>query len=121
MMGWSVHLRKLVLRALVLLLRVIYPPLDALVKRIRVTPGIPVANPSSSYWTTPPSSISRNGSGPDSKLPSYADIVVIGSGITGTGFTRTILDHDNKHRQTNEPLRLVMLEARDACSGATGR
>ena len=119
--GWNMHLRKLVIRVMVRLIRLVYPPLDALVKRIRVSPGIPVSNPSAPYWTAPPSPISRHGSGPDATLPSYADIVVIGSGITGTSFARTILDYDQKHRQKGDSLRLVMLEAREACSGATGR
>jgi hypothetical protein len=115
------QLRKLVNRVLVRLLRLVYPPLDALFKRIRVSPGIPVSSPSSPYWTAPLSPISKHGSGPDSKLPSYADIVVIGSGISGTSFARTIMDYDEKHRQNADPLQLVMLEARDVCSGATGR
>jgi glycine/D-amino acid oxidase-like deaminating enzyme len=50
-------------------------------------------------------------------LPNYADVVIIGSGIAGTAIARTLLDHQYK----GSPLRVVMLEARDVCSGATGR
>lgn len=55
--------------------------------------------------------------------------MIIGSGITGTSFARAILDYDyaacgtgNDVREKREgPPRVVMLEARDACSGATAR
>jgi len=41
-------------------------------------------------------------------------VVIIGSGITGTAAARTLL--------ANSPdLRVAMLDAREACSGATGR
>ena len=45
--------------------------------------------------------------------PAY-DVVVIGSGITGTSFAYNALSRQGT-------LRVVMLEARDVCSGATGR
>ncbi|CAM1503167.1 Fc.00g079430.m01.CDS01 [Cosmosporella sp. VM-42] len=48
------------------------------------------------------------------ELPSSADIVVIGSGITGTLVAKSCLDTwPNKS--------VVVLEAREFCSGATGR
>ncbi|KAF8554435.1 FAD dependent oxidoreductase [Imleria badia] len=53
-----------------------------------------------------------------SDLPQHADIVVIGSGITGTSVARTLLDRT--HAEGKHPV-ILMLEARDACSGATGR
>lgn len=82
--------------------------------RISVSPGIPVPNPSSSYWTVPNSPIARHGA--DAMLPSEVDVVVIGSGITGTATAKAILENS-----FDFTLRLAMLEARDACSGATGR
>lgn len=90
-------------------------------KRIQSSPGIPVPNPSTPYWNTPSSPISRHGSDPGSIVPSYADVVVIGSGITGTSFARTLLDYDADHARKSKPLQVVMLEAREVCSGATGR
>lgn len=75
------------------------------------------------------SSADSNSSSGRDELAQYADIVVIGSGITGTCFARTILDWD-AHEQKAEgsfsgeehkSLQLVMLEARELCSGATGR
>lgn len=62
----------------------------------------------------PPSPISDHGSDETAKLPERADIVVLGSGMTGTAFARTIMEN-------NKELKVVMLEARGACSGATGR
>ncbi|KAJ7057123.1 FAD dependent oxidoreductase [Mycena amicta] len=81
--------------------------------RIDESPGIPVPQPTTSFWAIPASSISQWGA--DEKLvPEYADVVVIGSGITGTAVARTLLE-------APDPPRVVMLEARDACSGATAR
>jgi hypothetical protein len=47
--------------------------------------------------------------------------VIIGSGITGTSFARAILGHNSGNDVQGKPLKIIMLEARDTCSGATGR
>lgn len=51
--------------------------------------------------------------------------VVIGSGISGASFVRALLNADrkriNKGGYEHKRLSVVMLEAHDACSGATGR
>ncbi|KEF54016.1 uncharacterized protein A1O9_09811 [Exophiala aquamarina CBS 119918] len=47
-------------------------------------------------------------------LPSSADVVIIGSGITGLSVARTVL-------ASNPSLHVAVLEARTLCSGATGR
>jgi glycine/D-amino acid oxidase-like deaminating enzyme len=47
-------------------------------------------------------------------LPSSADVVIIGSGITGYSVARTLLAN-------NSNIRVTVLEARTICSGATGR
>lgn len=88
---------------------------DVLLKRISPSPGIPQLNASIPYWTIPLSPIARQGH--DVPLPSDADIVIIGSGITGTSVAKALLEQD----RGTEPLKIVMLDARDACSGATGR
>lgn len=80
-------------------------------KRLQISPGLPVANPTLSFWTVPPSTVAKH----VSNLPPHADIVIIGSGLTGTSFARAVLTHGSEH------LQVVMLEARDACSGASGR
>ena len=79
-------------------------------RRLKASPGIPVSNPTLSFWTVPNAPIAKH----LSDLPSHADIIILGSGITGTSFARTILDYGS-------PLQVVMLDARDACSGASGR
>ncbi|KAH8101475.1 FAD dependent oxidoreductase [Cristinia sonorae] len=84
--------------------------LNSLSKRIKESPGLPVPNPTLSFWTVPKSKISSNGKA----IPETADIVVIGSGITGTSFSYNALKLDGS-------LKIVILEARDVCSGATGR
>lgn len=51
-------------------------------------------------------------------LPSSADIAIIGSGIAGASVAHTIL---NECEATGIKKRVVLLEAREICSGATGR
>ncbi|KDQ55012.1 hypothetical protein JAAARDRAFT_135046 [Jaapia argillacea MUCL 33604] len=83
-------------------------------QRIKASPGIPWGpNSTLSFWTVPPSPIAKHTA---ETFITHADIVVIGSGITGTSFVRAAL-----HYAGERPLKIVMLEARDACSGATGR
>ncbi|KAF9480280.1 FAD dependent oxidoreductase [Pholiota conissans] len=94
---------------------------ETLSKRIALSPGVPQLNSSVPYWSIPLSPVAQHGK--DKELPLYADVVVIGSGISGTSVAKALLDHvrgdpDSKYV---EPLKVVMLEARDACSGATGR
>ena len=81
-------------------------------KRIESDPGLPVANPSVPFWHDVPSRIASH---KPNKLPQYVDVVVIGSGITGTSAARTLL------KQGGDDLKVLMLEARQTCSGATGR
>ncbi|KAI6043780.1 hypothetical protein EDC04DRAFT_2646948 [Pisolithus marmoratus] len=94
------------------------------------TPGLPIVEPTQSFWTYPPSAIlARLVQDPDgsqcSAMPEYADVVVIGSGISGASFVRTLLNVDrervNQGGHKHKRLSVVMLEAHDACSGATGR
>ncbi|CZR66526.1 related to FAD dependent oxidoreductase [Phialocephala subalpina] len=91
--------------------------LNALHARINASPGIPVSNPTTSFWL-------QNPPFPDlvdkqsKTIPRTADIVIIGSGITGASIARTIL---SECAAMGIQRRVVMLEARQACSGATGR
>ncbi|KAI0027001.1 FAD dependent oxidoreductase [Vararia minispora EC-137] len=86
--------------------------LDGIEGRLKCSPGVPVSCPTTPFWMIPPSSIADY----QSPFPPHADVVIIGSGITGTALARTILDYIGK-----ESLSVVMLEARTTCSGATGR
>ncbi|EGO19425.1 hypothetical protein SERLADRAFT_453397 [Serpula lacrymans var. lacrymans S7.9] len=81
-------------------------------KLLEASPGLPVPNPTIPFWTVPPAPIATHL--PLEYIPAYADIVIIGSGITAASFARTLFGE-------NDSLHVVMLEARDACSGATGR
>ncbi|KAL0950489.1 hypothetical protein HGRIS_007300 [Hohenbuehelia grisea] len=103
---------------------------DQLAQKLHRSPGLPVPNPSVAYWAVPPAPIALHGAENDAFFSDgevYADIVIIGSGLTGTAVARTLLDAERDRRAagtesaSDRPLRIVMLEARDACSGATAR
>ncbi|KAK5953960.1 hypothetical protein OHC33_005232 [Knufia fluminis] len=74
--------------------------------------GLPHPNPSTSYWQQPPDAVADLSTTSD--LPQNADIVIVGSGISGSSIAYNLL--------TAKPeLKIVMLEARQAASGASGR
>ncbi|KAJ1306091.1 hypothetical protein OPQ81_010803 [Rhizoctonia solani] len=89
---------------------------NTLLARISQTPGIPSFPTTDSYWpkTVPESDRLLHTS--EARLPERVDIVIIGSGITGALVARALLEHPN-----TSDLKIVVLEARDVCSGATGR
>ncbi|KAF2473727.1 FAD dependent oxidoreductase [Lindgomyces ingoldianus] len=73
--------------------------------------GLPAPNPLPSYWHIPKSPLANH---IESELPSECDYVIIGSGISGTLIAYGLF--------CSEPgSRVVILEAREACGGATGR
>ncbi|OIW28863.1 DAO-domain-containing protein [Coniochaeta ligniaria NRRL 30616] len=76
--------------------------------------GLPTPNSTKSYWLNDPSKI-LYGHRTTQDLPETADIVIVGSGITGA-FAAHFLKHGDAPNDT-----VVMLEAREACWGATGR
>ncbi|TKA60646.1 hypothetical protein B0A49_03146 [Cryomyces minteri] len=80
--------------------------------RATILTGLPVANPTQSYWQNPPSDIADHRT--TEALPSSADYVVVGSGISGACVAYNLL-------LRRPAARVVILEARRACSGATGR
>lgn len=118
-------------------LKTIATDYDTIIKRISLSPGIPGwdtesnkdlghRNGTVSYWTVPSSPIARHGA--DAQVPSeVVDVVIIGSGISGTAVAKTLIERDTQLRgergaqDGKGTLRVVMLEARDTCSGATGR
>jgi hypothetical protein len=93
----------------------------------------PHPSPTTSYWQefppfSPEEGLVDHRTTPD--VPSKADTVIIGSGITGAAVAWNLLfgngpgqqpsdgeSHDAKEGET----KILMLEARGACSGATGR
>ncbi|EXJ85630.1 hypothetical protein A1O1_05996 [Capronia coronata CBS 617.96] len=75
---------------------------------------LPHDNPMPSYWLSFPSDLSKHRT--TEELPQEADVVVIGSGYSGAATAYNLLQKDGGKKPT-----VVILEARDACSGATGR
>ncbi|PYH94671.1 nucleotide-binding domain-containing protein [Aspergillus ellipticus CBS 707.79] len=92
---------------------------NALLTRLN-NPILPIPNPSTSYWQQhPPFPELVDIKSP--ALPSSADIVIIGSGISGASIAYTLLTQTQDQSATREPCRVVLFEARNICSGATGR
>lgn len=82
-------------------------------ERARIPVTLPQDDPTQSYWQDPPDKIADLKS--TEELPEQADIVIIGSGISGAAIAWNLLQDGNPSPS------IVMLEARQACSGATGR
>ncbi|KAK7744477.1 hypothetical protein SLS53_003361 [Cytospora paraplurivora] len=75
--------------------------------------GLPVPNSTLSYWHTDPSKkLLGYRSTPD--LPKEVDTVIIGTGMTGAFAARFL-------KESSPDSSLLVLEAREACWGATGR
>ncbi|KAH7153268.1 FAD dependent oxidoreductase [Dactylonectria macrodidyma] len=75
-----------------------------------VDPGIPVDNPTNSFWLSSPHPLANH----QSPWPTSADIVIIGSGISGTSIAHTVTSK-------RPDLNVVLVDARSLCSGATAR
>ena len=88
------------------------PKVVIMEQRAAIPPGLPRSNSSIPYWQDPPSSLADHRSTSD--LPERTDVLVIGSGITGACVAYNLLDR-------LDPPSVLILEARTACSGATGR
>ncbi|KAL4915095.1 FAD dependent oxidoreductase [Aspergillus aurantiobrunneus] len=73
-------------------------------------PGLPIISPTTPFWFSEPSKISKL----QSPWAPRADVIIIGSGMTAASLTRSLYAH-------KPSLRIVLVEARDLCSGATGR
>lgn len=130
--------------AIYTILRTLYQDYSALLARSRAPPGLPVPDPTSAFWQDhPPYPDLVNIQSPGGP-PRTADIVIIGSGITGLAIARTVLHELHRkgelllvpqaaqgrqqHHQApdgsgprREWVRVLVLEARQLCSGATGR
>ncbi|KAL2760071.1 hypothetical protein ACRALDRAFT_1067286 [Sodiomyces alcalophilus JCM 7366] len=105
-------------------------------QRARLPASLPCANPTASLWQTPLADIADIQA---PELPAVTDVVIVGSGITGAAIAWNLLSRAKSAGQQNHarlmnhathqrvgarvlpPNRVVMLEARQACSGATGR
>ncbi|KAJ4017859.1 hypothetical protein NW752_001767 [Fusarium irregulare] len=78
---------------------------------------LPVDNSTTSFWRSDPHTLDNHRSTPE--LPSHVDIAVIGSGYAGVATVYNILEQ-SKAKGISPP-KIAILEARQACSGATGR
>ncbi|KXT06277.1 hypothetical protein AC578_9106 [Pseudocercospora eumusae] len=86
--------------------------LHQLVQQLKKDPELPAEISTRSYWQQPPTRPLADLQ--SSKLPNNVDVVIIGSGITGCSVARQLLAQD-------AGLHIAMLDARQICSGATGR
>ncbi len=76
---------------------------------------LPTPTSSSSFWHSEPNEF-LIGHRTTEQLPAEADIVIVGSGITGTSAARYLAEDERAKGRS-----IVLLEAREACWGATGR
>ncbi|RFN50516.1 putative oxidoreductase ordl [Fusarium flagelliforme] len=77
-------------------------------------PGLPLPNATKAYWQDPPHRIANHRTTKDLPTSQVFDYVIIGSGISGAATAHKLLDRD-------PDLSILMIEARTAASGATGR
>ncbi|KAK1596704.1 FAD dependent oxidoreductase [Colletotrichum navitas] len=93
---------------------------QALLVRVNAAPGLPHEKPSSPYWLDDPPF-------PELKdmrsemLPREADVVIVGSGITGVAVARSLFAAVRGGGDNGDGPKVVVLEARSLCAGATGR
>jgi hypothetical protein len=90
---------------------------EALVARIKQGASLPHGNPTRSYWLEDPP-FPELVDIRSKRLPDKADVVIIGSGITGAAVARSLLQES---KRKDQDITITVLEARDICSGATGR
>ncbi|CAH0039099.1 unnamed protein product [Clonostachys rhizophaga] len=73
----------------------------------------PVPNSTKSFWKTQPHRLDSHRS--TAQLPAESDVVIIGAGFAGAALAHFI------YADSPSPPSVVILEAREACSGATAR
>ena len=74
---------------------------------------LPTPKSSKSFWHSEPDEFLL-GYRSTEDLPGLVDVVIVGSGITGTNAARYLTEESKE-------LGILMLEAREVCWGATGR
>ena len=78
---------------------------------------LPTPTSTNSFWHSEPSSLLLRHR-TTKELPQHADIVIVGSGITGASAAHHLAKFSSSEKRK---LDIVLLEAREACWGATGR
>lgn len=76
----------------------------------------PVANSTLPFWRTDPDPLDNHRS--SESLPEKSDIVIVGAGYAGSSVAHHILEQIESAPQQPS---ILILEARNACSGATAR
>ncbi|KAK4142389.1 FAD dependent oxidoreductase [Dichotomopilus funicola] len=79
---------------------------------------LPVPNPTPSYWRSQPDELDNHQTVPE--LPSQCDILIVGGGYVGVSTAYHLLKAISSSSSSPKP-RVVLLEARNTSSGATGR
>ena len=79
-----------------------------------VPKGFPQPHPTVSYWQLPPHPIANHRTTPSLSTTITYDYIIVGSGVTGAAVAHKLLSRDPS-------LSILMLEARTAASGASGR
>jgi hypothetical protein len=87
-----------------------------LAQKIQSSPGLPVVSPTESYWMKPPVEVPT-----EKEWADEADIVILGSGITAVSVARELMNGYGSKETEGKRKKIVMVEARDVCSGATAR
>jgi uncharacterized protein with NAD-binding domain and iron-sulfur cluster len=77
---------------------------------------LPVPNATQPFWRNQPHALDNHRSTED--LPTEADIVIVGAGYAGASIAYHLLEQT---KNGSKKPSIVILEAREACSGATGR
>lgn len=85
-------------------------------KRPQAAP-FPAVNSTASFWRSNPGPIDEHRS--TESLPATADIVIIGAGYAGAAIAHHLIKKSERHDRPTPSV--VIFEAREACSGATGR
>ncbi|KAG6889550.1 hypothetical protein C0995_016677 [Termitomyces sp. Mi166 len=81
--------------------------------------GLPVPNSTRSFWIDTPGANPLAKEGSEGELSVDADVCIIGSGITGVSAAYHLAK--GLEARGSGPIKAVILDARDFCSGATGR
>ncbi|RAH84403.1 putative FAD dependent oxidoreductase [Aspergillus japonicus CBS 114.51] len=83
-------------------------------------PGLPAPGGMPSFWLREPP-FSELASLQSAELATEAEVVIIGSGITGASIARTLLSNAVGNRNQEARPSVVILDGREVCHGATGR
>lgn len=90
----------------------------AVVERLSASPGLPAARPTRAFWQRDPP-FEALVKAQSAALPEAAELVVVGSGMSGAAAAWAALRWGGSSSSSSG--RVVVLDARELCSGATGR